>query len=197
MSRAELVDFITARLEMEDTPLQYWCQELFHVALPIVVSMVGLKHTALGDYNYGVNDTDKLGFWFMCFVLAALLTEAMGVGRSHSFVLEVWRMTMKDFMVPCAERDNRSGGRKRVCVHTIYTHFTPFLYIFHQIYMFHIEYSHRSIHLSYHIVIFNTTPLPPLSSPPRPHPATERQSEVTSDLGRKFRVRGITRCRIA
>lgn len=113
--KSELQDFILARRLLADTALKYWTSELFHIALPISVSLVGASHTTLAN-NYGVNDTDKRSFWFMCFVLAALHTEAMGVGREHSFVLEVWRMTMKDFMLPCQERDGRSGGRKTVKV---------------------------------------------------------------------------------
>jgi hypothetical protein len=86
---------------------------MFPVALGIAVSMVGIKHMTLGLENYGVNPDDKRSFWFMCLVLAALNTSAMGPGRPHLFVITVWELTMRNFMVPCQERDGRSGGRRK------------------------------------------------------------------------------------
>jgi hypothetical protein len=83
---------------------------MFPVALPIEVSM---SSTSLGDDNYGVNSEDKRSFWFMCYVLAALHTDVMGLTRPHSFVLAVWVLAMQHFLVPCMERDGRSGARKR------------------------------------------------------------------------------------
>jgi hypothetical protein len=108
-----LLDLIRARRQLADASIAFW-RKMFPVALPIAVSMVGIKHTTLGQDNYGVNPADKRSFWFMCFVLAALNQEAMGPGRPHHFILTVWELTMRNFMVPCQERDGRSGGRKRV-----------------------------------------------------------------------------------
>ena len=113
VSNNKLRDLIGSRRQLAESSIAFW-RRLFPVAMGIAVSMVGIKHTMLGQDNYGVNPDDKRSFWFMCLVMAALNTSAMGPGRPHLFVITVWELTMRNFMVSCQERDGRSGGRKRV-----------------------------------------------------------------------------------
>ena len=113
VAQNKLLELIRARRQLAESSIAFW-RRMFPVALGIAVSMVGIKHTTLGLENYGVNPDDKRSFWFMCLVMAALNTSAMGPGRPHLFVITVWELTMRNFMVPCQERDGRSGGRKRV-----------------------------------------------------------------------------------
>ena len=112
VSNNKLRDLIGSRRQLAESSIAFW-RRLFPVAMGIAVSMVGIKHTMLGQDNYGVNPDDKRSFWFMCFVMAALNTNAMGPGRPHLFVITVWELTMRNFMVPCQERDGRSGGRRK------------------------------------------------------------------------------------
>jgi len=113
VAQNKLLELIRARRQLAESSIAFW-RRMFPVALGIAVSMVGIKHMTLGLENYGVNPDDKRSFWFMCLVLAALNTSAMGPGRPHLFVITVWELTMRNFMVPCQERDGRSGGGKRV-----------------------------------------------------------------------------------
>ena len=113
VAQNKLLPLIKARRQLAESSTAFW-RRMFPVALGIAVSMVGIKFTTLGLENYGVNPDDKRSFWFMCLVMAALNTSAMGPGRPHLFVITVWELTMRNFMVSCQERDGRSGGRKRV-----------------------------------------------------------------------------------
>jgi hypothetical protein len=113
VAQNKLLQLIKSRRQLAESSIAFW-RRMFPVALGIAVSMVGIKHMTLGLENYGVNPDDKRSFWFMCLVLAALNTSEMGPGRPHLFVITVWELTMRNFMVPCQERDGRSGGRKRV-----------------------------------------------------------------------------------
>ena len=113
VAQNKLLELIRARRQLAESSIAFW-RRMFPVALGIAVSMVGIKHMTLGLENYGVNPDDKRSFWFMCLVMAALNTSAMGPGRPHLFVITVWELTMRNFMVSCQERDGRSGGRKRV-----------------------------------------------------------------------------------
>jgi hypothetical protein len=113
VAQNKLLPLIKARRQLAESSTAFW-RRMFPVAMGIAVSMVGIKFTTLGLENYGVNPDDKRSFWFMCLVMAALNTSAMGPGRPHLFVITVWELTMRNFMVSCQERDGRSGGRKRV-----------------------------------------------------------------------------------
>jgi hypothetical protein len=113
VAQNKLLPLIKARRQLAESSTAFW-RRMFPVAMGIAVSMVGIKFTTLVLENYGVNPDDKRSFWFMCLVMAALNTSAMGPGRPHLFVITVWELTMRNFMVSCQERDGRSGGRKRV-----------------------------------------------------------------------------------
>jgi hypothetical protein len=80
VSNNKLRDLIGSRRQLAESSIAFW-RRLFPVAMGIAVSMVGIKFTTLGLENYGVNPDDKRSFWFMCLVMAALNTSAMGPGR--------------------------------------------------------------------------------------------------------------------
>ena len=103
------VEFCEARRTMSVAALRFWMDQCFHHALPIAVSMMGIKHTGNDDDNYSLEPGGKRSFWFMPFQIGALEGRIMGPNRDMTFVQAVWQMTMEWFYVPKAEVDGRTG----------------------------------------------------------------------------------------
>ena len=97
---ATWAEFVRVRRAMSEASIAWWMKEVFGGALPIALSLVGAQHTGLTDQNYSADARVKRSFWFMCFIIAATEHENMGSQRDISFVKEVYRLTVEDFMMP-------------------------------------------------------------------------------------------------
>ena len=108
---ATWAEFVRARRAMSDASIAWWMKEVFGGALPIALSLVGAQHTGITDQDYSVDARVKRSFWFMCFIIAATEHENMGSQRDISFVKEVYRLTVEDFMMPAPGPGKERAGR--------------------------------------------------------------------------------------
>lgn len=96
---------------MSDASIAWWMKEVFGGALPIALSLVGAQHTGITDQDYSVDARVKRSFWFMCFIIAATENDNMGSNRDITFVKQVYRATVEDFMMPAPGTNKERGGK--------------------------------------------------------------------------------------
>jgi hypothetical protein len=109
--QTEWAEFVRARRAMSDASIAWWMKEVFGGALPIALALVGTQHTGNTNQDYSVDPRVKRSFWFMCFIISATEHDNMGSNRHISFVKEVYRATVEDFMIPAPGTDKERAGK--------------------------------------------------------------------------------------
>ena len=109
--RAQFLEYAQVRRAMAAAGMDFWFA-IFPHAMHMAVSLMGIDHLTLDTqraYHEADGVPEKRTFWHMCYRVAAIETHHLGRDRSHAFVEEVYNMTMRDFCVPTAEWNHRTG----------------------------------------------------------------------------------------